>query len=85
MAMKQHPPKKIMEIVLEHLEADGSDDCMGLCVYCLNEQSGVEPDATFYVCEDCENKGVFGFQELLLCEGNISYIDPPKEESQPNV
>jgi len=43
-----------------------SDEHGGFCVECGEEAFGVEPDARKYVCESCEERGVYGIEELLL-------------------
>jgi hypothetical protein len=48
------------------IEAVGCDDCLGFCVYCGEEASGVEPDARKYTCEACGEGGVYGAEELIF-------------------
>jgi len=43
-----------------------SGDYCGFCVYCGKEAYGVEPDAREYVCENCDEPGVYGAEELLF-------------------
>lgn len=38
----------------------------GVCLYCGEVASGVEPDAHKYHCDACNKKGVFGLEEALL-------------------
>jgi hypothetical protein len=42
------------------------DDNLGLCTFCGQEASNVEPDARGYKCESCEENKVYGAQELLF-------------------
>jgi len=39
---------------------------MRACVECGAEHYGVEPDARGYECEECEQRGVYGAEELLF-------------------
>lgn len=48
------------------LEAVQADDCLGICIYCGEDQHGCEPDARKYRCESCNLNGVYGAEELLL-------------------
>jgi hypothetical protein len=41
-------------------------DDVGLCLRCGEERYGTEPDARRYPCEGCDEKQVYGVQELLL-------------------
>ena len=43
-----------------------SDECRGFCLACGKSQSGVEPDARKYVCENCNQPKVYGAEELVL-------------------
>ncbi len=54
------------------IEAVQADDNLGLCVKCGYEQSGVEPDARGYECDDCEEPTVYGAEELLLQYTSLS-------------
>ena len=38
----------------------------GFCLACANVQSGVEPDAVRYICDECAAPMVFGAAELAL-------------------
>jgi hypothetical protein len=38
----------------------------GICIRCGADAEGVEPDARKYECESCEERGVYGAEELLL-------------------
>ena len=46
-----------------------ADNYEGLCMACGEVQAGVEPDATKYECECCDEKEVYGAQEGLLIFG----------------
>lgn len=41
-------------------------DTDGICRSCGNIQSGVEPDAENYRCEDCGEDEVFGIEHVIL-------------------
>jgi hypothetical protein len=41
-------------------------NCEGFCLACGSVQSGVEPDATKYVCEACKAPKVYGFETLFV-------------------
>lgn len=41
-------------------------DNPGFCIACGNEQEGCEPDARHYECEECEERAVFGAQEIAM-------------------
>jgi hypothetical protein len=42
------------------------DEMDGFCWHCGNIQSGVEPDARNYQCENCLEWQVYGAEETLL-------------------
>ena len=48
------------------LAAAQSGDDIGFCRHCGNKQSGCEPDACNYECEECGVREVFGVGELLI-------------------
>jgi len=48
-----------------------AENYAGFCVRCGDEACQVEPDARGYECEGCEEKGVYGTEELLM----MGYID----------
>jgi len=48
------------------MAAAQAGDCVGFCLSCGNEQSGVEPDARKYTCEVCGEPKVYGAEEILL-------------------
>lgn len=65
MPSKKLSPEKLLDIAMSVLdESDG--DATGICLICGSTQSGVEPDATNYQCESCDEKEVFGAQEVIL-------------------
>ena len=43
-----------------------SCDNSGLCIRCMEEVEGVEPDACGYHCEECDTWTVYGAEEVLL-------------------
>lgn len=47
-------------------DAIQQDDGIGFCVHCGAETSGVEPDAREYKCDNCDELGVYGAEELLI-------------------
>jgi len=49
-------------------------DNHGFCIACGNDQSGVEPDARGYRCDECHQMKVFGLEELVMM-GLIGYRD----------
>ena len=53
----------------EVMEAVQADDCRGFCLACGAEAFNVEPDARNYRCETCDERQVFGAEELLLMMG----------------
>ena len=55
-----------IELLLDLAMADNNE---GLCMACGEVQSGVEPDATKYEWECCNEKEVYGAQEGLLIFG----------------
>ena len=51
-----------------------SEDYTGLCIFCGEEHSGKEPDASKDECEACNKRGVYGMEELIIM-GLISFSD----------
>ncbi len=51
------------------IEAIESDESLGYCTTCGEEQGGCEPDAREYECESCGENTVFGAEELLIMQG----------------
>lgn len=43
-----------------------ADDMDGICLSCLEDAYGVEPDAERYACESCGARTVYGAETLLL-------------------
>ena len=43
-----------------------AEDMDGICLACLEDAYGVEPDAERYVCESCGARKVYGAEQLLL-------------------
>jgi len=50
---------------LEDVE-QAMEDMEGFCVACGHQQSGVEPDARKYECEDCGEQAVYGAEEIVI-------------------
>lgn len=48
----------------EHQSA--SEDYVGICLQCGEEQEGCKPDARAYECEYCGKHKVYGLEELLM-------------------
>ena len=56
-----------MLIPWDQLEAAlTADDNLGFCLACGEEAYSVEPDARKYTCESCDEKQVYGAQEVLM-------------------
>ena len=51
-----------------------SDGDWGFCLGCGNHQTGCEPDARRYKCDDCGAAKVYGAEELALM-GLFHYTD----------
>jgi hypothetical protein len=70
MTTRQLPDKSLtihesitVDRVIEAIELDES---VGFCTACGNEQGGCEPDARRYRCEACDERAVYGAEELLF-------------------
>lgn len=50
-----------LEQIMEAQEAQN-----GFCIACGAERSCCEPDARNYPCEECEEKQVFGAEEIAI-------------------
>ena len=48
----------------EYIERSENNE--GICLACLEEAYGVEPDARNYTCEACGWNEVFGLDELMI-------------------
>ena len=58
----------------------------GFCTTCGSQQSGVEPDAEGYKCENCEELSVSGVEQLLLlCQIRIVADNRFLEDEEPRV
>lgn len=56
-----------MKIPFKQVEAAiNSQDNIGFCLACGEEQDGCEPDARKYECEVCGQNRVYGAEEILL-------------------
>lgn len=64
--MKIHP-SVTSEAIVEAIQ-DSQDNLSnpGFCLTCGAYVDGVEPDARYYQCEECEANTVFGAEEILL-------------------
>ena len=56
----------ILPTVDRLLEAVKTDENLGFCLSCGDEDRGVEPDARRYKCKQCGELRVYGAQELLI-------------------
>lgn len=56
----------------EFVEVAEADE--GFCVVCGETASGVEPDACSYICENCGQPDVYGYEELMLM-GDVELTD----------
>lgn len=65
-AIQSEAAKLKQRIFAQALAACERDDNTGICVKCGNEQSGCEPDARAYECEECGQPTVFGAEEIML-------------------
>lgn len=72
-AMKK-PAKRILPTMSQLMSLLEQDDNLGFCIECGEEAYGVEPDARGYVCESCDQPGVYGAEELL-CRGWHTHSD----------
>lgn len=67
MAKRKIHPSVTLDRVVEAVERQSmSLDNPGFCIACGEDAEGCEPDARNYPCEACEERAVFGAQELLL-------------------
>lgn len=56
-------PNVTVDRVLGNAE---EDDYTGICLYCGEETTGVEPDAERYPCPSCDQPYVYGAEQILL-------------------
>ena len=71
MVMQVHSsltPERILAAVEETMLGMANT---GFCVKCGDEREGCEPDARRYPCESCDERAVYGAEELMLmgCAG----------------
>jgi hypothetical protein len=58
-----------------------SDEHGGICLACgATQDSGVEPDARGYPCDECGQRAVCGIEEALLA-GRIELVSPKTQGS----
>lgn len=62
---KTRSGRKVFVAVLNEDEMS-EHDTEGMCISCGNFQGGVEPDARQYECESCQEKDVYGIEELVI-------------------
>lgn len=55
--------ERIMAAIKRHTH---SLDNPGFCVVCGADADGIEPDARKYTCEECNEPGVYGAEELAI-------------------
>lgn len=65
-AAAKKPKANILPEVDYLIAAVESDEGIGFCLECGNEQGGCEPDARNYVCKSCGARKVFGAEEIIL-------------------
>jgi hypothetical protein len=65
---------KITESIYHSLDSESA----GICLHCGIVETGIEPDARGYECSECEQKKVYGTQELILM-GWIEIVDTLEE------
>ena len=64
--MKIHPSVTLERVIeATRREMFGLDN-PGFCIACGVEVEGVEPDARRYQCESCDERAVYGAQELFV-------------------
>lgn len=56
-----------------------SEEGMGFCLACGEDQTGCEPDARKYVCESCGQPKVYGIEELAMM--GLAIAGGSKEEA----
>ena len=59
--------RKMPEIELEQI-ISAMERGDGICLVCGSEQSGVEPDADSYQCEQCGEYAVHGAEQILFMQ-----------------
>ena len=57
--------KKNMFFSIDEIES-ALEDNGGFCLACGAEAFGVEPDARKYRCEECDERAVYGAEELVI-------------------
>ena len=55
-------------------------DYEGICLKCRSTQSGCEPDARKYVCDNCNANSVYG-TEMLMVMGRIEFVESSEDEN----
>ena len=50
----------------EEIEELMTSSVMGICTECCTVQSGVEPDAEGYICEECGADAVMGIENAII-------------------
>lgn len=64
--MKMHKSiteERVVELVEQQLHGLENP---GICLACGAEADGCEPDAREYLCEECNERQVYGAQEILF-------------------
>lgn len=64
--MKVHNSVKIDRIIALAEESMFGMGNPGICIACGEDVEGVEPDARQYECESCEERAVYGAEELMI-------------------
>jgi hypothetical protein len=61
-------------------EAMRSNESLGFCLACGEENDGVEPDARNYTCSACGERQVFGAEELMIKVALGAYTQTESED-----
>ena len=59
-----------MNFTLEQIE-EAIESQNGFCIACGAERECCEPDARNYPCDECDERKVFGAEELII----MGYVD----------
>ena len=50
------------------VQAIHGSEYIGYCLACGASQYDVEPDARLYICDECEQRQVYGAEEILIMD-----------------
>lgn len=62
--MKAVPLNNLLDAIAENDSAACTN--WGFCLACGAQQDGCEPDARRYACDVCEERRVYGAEEILM-------------------